>query len=73
MTKSISDRQSGSWNKHINLYNNAISYGFIDDGGHGDRHYMSINGKPIDMNDAELFIVVLERLMKELPDGEQTV
>ena len=55
---------SKSWNKVTEIDGRLISYGFIDDGGHGDRYFVVIEDEPIDLKAAEL---VVKLILKSTP------
>lgn len=61
--------KSKSWNKFIDMDGEKIVYGFIDDGGHGDRYFVSVRNETVPVNIAEDIVKLCETVEQAIKSG----
>lgn len=53
--------KQGTWDKVFTLENYKVAYGYISDG-KASRYFVVINGKALDVDQAEPIVKIIERL-----------
>lgn len=52
--------KNNSWTKTIDIDGEVLTYGFIDDGGHGDRYFVIVKGESLPLSISEEIVKLCE-------------